>query len=178
MLKKISVATLIIVLVSSVAVAFQTDQAWPTFDSPEGRFSVVLPTKPTVEVKDIDSAVGKLTMYAYSSSNNVAYFMVSFGDYPKDPTDAAQKETVLDGVRSGVVKGLEGTLLSETKITIDGHPGRAFKAKRIVEGSEMVFNWKIYLVGRRLYQMAVATTTPNAESPDVGRFLASFKLKV
>lgn len=177
MMRKIPAAILFAILLFIVAPKVQSQTEWPTFDSPEGKFSVLLPTKPTVEVKEIDSAIGKLTMYAYASENNLGYFLVSFGDYPKEPVDAAQKESVLDGVRSGVVKGLEGTLQSETKITLDGHPGRAFTAKRSVEGSEVVFNWKIYLVGRRLYQLAAATTTANAEAADVGKFLTSFKLK-
>lgn len=176
MLKRFSAATSIIVLVSYLAVAFQTDSAWPTFDSPEGRFSVLLPTKPKVEVKDIDSAVGKLTMYTYASSNNVGYFMVSFGDYQNEAKDITQRESVLDGVRGGVVKGLEAEIISENKITFDGYPGREFKAKRTVDKSEVIFNWKIVLVGRRLYQLAVVTTTADAASPDIAKFLTSFKL--
>ena len=176
MLKKISAATSIILLVSCVAVAFQTDKAWPTFDSPEGRFSVLMPTKPTVETKDIDSAVGKLTMYAYSSSSSVGYFMVSFGDYPREAVDAAQREAVLDGVRGGVLKGLEAEIISDEKITFEGYPGREFKAKRTLEGNEIVFNWKIVLVGRRLYQLAAATSKDNAGSPEIAKFLTSFKL--
>lgn len=176
MLRKTPAAVFVLVLMCSAA-AFQTPNTWTTFDSPEGRFSILTPSKPTVEVKEIDSAVGKLTMYAYSSSNEIGYFMISFGDYPNAPTDAAQALKVLEGVRSGVVKGLQGELTSDDSVAFDGYPGREFKAKRVVENSEVIFRWKIVLVGRRLYQVAAATTPGQAESPELAKFFSSFQLK-
>lgn len=177
MLRKTLAAVFVLVLMCSAAAAFQSGDTWTTFDSPEGRFSILTPSKPTVEVKEIDSAVGKLTLYAYSLSNETGYFMISFGDYPREPTDAAQTLKVLEGVRSGVVKGLQGELTSDESVAFDGYPGREFKAKRVVENSEVIFRWKIVLVGRRLYQVAAATTTGQAESPQLAKFFSSFQLK-
>lgn len=176
MLNKSFSATILIVLLSALAYGLQETVTWPAFDSPEGRFSVVMPTKPAPEVKDVDSAVGKLTLYTYQSSSKGAHFMVSFGDYPTETTDAAQMERVLDGVRQGVLKGLNAELISENRITMKGHPGREFKARRTMEGSEVVFSWKMLLRGRRLYQLAAVTAKADAESPDISRFLTSFQL--
>ena len=105
MLKKACATSIVILLLGTLAFGLQEAEAWPTFNSPEGRFSVVMPTKPNVEVKDVDSPVGKLTLYTYSSLTSAAYFIASFGDYPKETTDAAQREAVLDGVRDGVLRG-------------------------------------------------------------------------
>ncbi len=176
MLRKPPTAVFALVLMCFAATA-QTGDTWTTFESPEGRFSILTPSKPTVEVKEIDSAVGKLTMYAYSSAGKTGYFMISFGDYPKEPSDAAQTVKVLEGVRSGVVKGLQGELTSDESVPFDGYPGREFKAKRVVDNSEVIFRWKIVLVGRRLYQVAAATTPGQADSAEIAKFFSSFQLK-
>jgi hypothetical protein len=103
--------------------------------------------------------------------------MISYADYPSEPSDAAQYEKVLDGMRNGLLKGLEVHLLLETKITLQGHPGREWRAMKMAGNVEVIFNWKVYLVGRRLYQMVAATTKADAESPDVQRFFNSFQIR-
>jgi len=186
MLKKLRVVPIIVLLLSPIASAFQEAEPWRNFNSPEGKFSVLLPTEPKVEVQDVDSAVGKLTLYSYASSSKAAYLMVSYGDYPTEPADAANAERVLDEVLGGVLKSIAGEKLSGDKIVLKGransgatpidYPGREFTAKKIVEGSEVIFSWKIYLVGRRLYQLAAVTNKADATSPDVAKFLTSFQV--
>ena len=176
MIKKTHAAALLLVLLACAsASAQQPAQAWEKFNSPEGRFSVQLPTKPAYEAKEVDSSVGKLTLNAYSASNDRGYFLASFGDYPAEPKDAAQIDKVLDSVVSGVLKGLNAELTSEVKnISLTGNPGREFAAKKAEQGMNVVFTWRIYLVGRRLYQIAVVTQAGDEKSPEVAKFLASF----
>jgi TonB family protein len=67
-----------------------------------------------------------------------------------------------------------------TDISIDGHPGRLLR-ERLPNGN--ILKAKMYLVGQRLYQIAVTIPKPDS-SPDMGRayekfadkFLDSFKL--
>ncbi len=158
------------------ALAFQQTADWAKLDSVEGRFSVSMPTKPEAGTRDVDTAVGKLPLYTFNSANNVAQVIVSYADYPTEPSDAAQYEKVLDGVRDGLLRGLEADLISETRVILKSHPGRELRAKRMFGDVEIVFTWKIYLVGRRLYQMGAATTTADAEAPDVQKFFNSFQL--
>lgn len=173
--KRLSAALLLTALCALQAVAQQ--QTWQRFDSPEGRFHILMLGKPQVEVKDVDSPVGKLTLYAYSASNDTGYFLVSYGDYPVEPKDAAQLESVLDGVTTGVLKGLGAEILGEQrKIALKGFPGREFKAQKAVNGAEVIFSWKIYLVGRRLYQLAVVTQKSQDDAPEVVKFLTSFEI--
>jgi hypothetical protein len=175
MLKKTSTTVLIVLICSAIAFGFQLPSDWVSFNSPEGRFSIGAPTKPQENVKDIDSDVGKLQLHSFASSSAIAYFMVSYGDYPNEPA-ADRRELVLDGVRDGVIKGLEGELISETKISINGYPGRQLLARKTIEGSETTFNWRIYLVGPRVYQVAVATKKSDSATPEITKFLNSFRL--
>jgi hypothetical protein len=176
MLKKILIAPLLVVLVSTLAFGFQQGALWEKFNSPEGKFNILMPSKPTLEVRDVDSAVGKLTIYLYSTSNSTGYFLASYGDYPTAPKDANEAESVLDGVREGIQKGSKSEIVSEKKILIDTYPGREITTSKANQGEVVVFKWRICLVGRRLYQNAVGTMQKDSESPEIMKFLTSFDL--
>lgn len=177
--KKIYSTALVTVLCATLALGVnqpaQQTPEWVKVNSTEGRFSASMPATPERDVQDVDTAVGKLQLYSFSSAGNAGQFMLSYADYTREPTTAEQ-EKVLDGVRGGVLKGLNAELVTETKITLQGHPGREFRAVRVTDGSEVVFNWKMFLVGKRLYQMGVGTMKSDAESPDIQRFFKSFQL--
>ncbi len=172
---KICAALIIPLLCSSIVLGLQTPVEWFKVNPPEGRFSVLMPAKPDAGVRDVDTAVGKLALHTFNSSNRTANFMISYGDYPEAPP-GPQQEAVLDGVRGGVIKGLNAELISEIRVTQGGHPGRELRMKKVSEGSEIMFSWKMFLVGRRLYQMGVATTKTDPESPDIQKFFRSFEL--
>ena len=174
MLKKISTVLVITLLVAGSAFAFQQPE-WAKVDSTEGRFSVVMPTTPQTSSSDVDTRLGKLKLYTLSSSSKVGEFMLSYADYPNE-ANPADKDKVLDGVIDGVLKGLQGELISQNKITLNGNPGREMRARRTIEGAEMIFSWKVVLVGRRLYQMGVGTSKGDAESPDIQKFFMSLQL--
>jgi hypothetical protein len=174
--KMLSVA-IVTLLCCGLGLAFQETAEWSNLDSVEGGFSVSMPSKPQLSTRDVDTAVGKLPLHTFNSASTVAELMISYADYPSEPSDAAEYEKVLDGMRKGLLKGLETNLLIETKITLQGHPGREWRAIKMAGDVEVVFNWKVYLVGRRLYQMVAATRKADAESPDVQRFFNSFRIR-
>ena len=182
MLKNAHAAALLVLLACAHAFAQQQQQqppaeVWEQFNSTEGRFKILMPAKPTVEKKEVDSPVGKLTLYAYSASNNKGYFLASYGDYPAEPRDAANAETVLDAVQAGVLKGIDVEALAGAKrISLGGLTGREFSAKKEMQGMKVVFNWRIYLAGRRLYQLAVVTQETPSPSPAVAKFFSSFDI--
>ncbi len=177
MLKKICSASLVLLLCSGFAFALQdTPVEWSKVDSIEGRFSVVMPSKPETGVRDVDTAVGILKLHTFGASNTTGQFLISYADYPNESTTATQQEAVLDGVRGGVIKGLNADLISETRVTIKGYPGRELRATRTIEGTQVVFSWKMFLVGKRLYQLGVATSKADAESPDIQKFFMSFQI--
>jgi hypothetical protein len=188
MLTKLRVVPIIVLLLTPIASAFQepAPAPWRPFNSPEGKFSLLMPTEPKVEVQEVNSPVGKLTLYSYASSSKAAYLLVSYGDYPNEPVDATNAEQVLDDVRAGVLKSIGGEVLSGDKIVLKGrakstaplidYPGREFVATKTLQGAEVVYNWRLYLVGRRLYQLAVVTKKADATSPDVQKFLTSFQV--
>lgn len=181
MLKRTFAALLFTLLIADLAAGFQQGKAvgpapWRKFSSDVGRFNVLMPVAPKVSSREAESPAGKLTLHVFDASSGLGYFAVTYADYPGAARDAAHAEQVLDGVRTGVLRGVKGELLSEKKISIKGHPGREFKASGKVQGFDVVFTWRIYLVGQRLYQLAVGTQAKDSEHADIAKFLTSFEL--
>lgn len=176
MLKRTYSLLLIMVMCCGFAWATQQQVEWPKLETTEGRFRAIMPAKAERSVSDVPSANGKIPVYTFSSSNKTGSFMLSYADYPNAASSPAHEQEVLDAVRDGVLKGIEGVLVSESKLTLNGYPGREMKATRMVEGSEMIFSWRLFLVGNRLYQLAVGTTKADSESPDIKKFFTSFEL--
>lgn len=177
MLKRTYSLLLVMLLCCGFAGAIQQPVEWTKLEPTEGRFRAFLPTKAEPTVSEVNSASGKIPVYTFASSNNTGSFMLSYADYPNAASNPAHEQSVLDGVRDGVLKGTEGTLISESKLTLNGYPGREMKATRMVDGTEMIFSWRLFLVGKRLYQLAVGSSKADSESPDIKKFFASFELK-
>ncbi len=176
MFKKILTASLLVAVVHTLAFGLQRGAPGQTFNSPEGKFNVLVPFKPKLQAEDIDSPLGKVTSYRYTSLNSIGLFAVMYADHPVEPKDAGQRESRLDVIRDGVLKSLGGKLISEKKIRLYGYPGREFTVKKTEQGSEDIYQWRIFLVGRRVYQLAVATERKDSGSNDVTKFLTSFDL--
>jgi hypothetical protein len=71
------------------------------------------------------------------------------------------------------VQATQGTLVSETKVELDGHKGRELTIA-IADGR--IVRSRIFLVEWRLYQMIAEAPNDQATSPLVERFLMSFRL--
>lgn len=175
MIKKTFAVPIVILLLSIMGFGFQQPGEWVTFKSAEGRFSITVPRTPEPRVSDVDSAVGKLQSYSFTSTSATANFLIGYGDYPNEPP-ADRVDAVLDGVRGGVLKGLDAELLTETKLVVSNRPAREFVATKTIDGVEYYFVWRYLLVGRRLYQVAVAAPKANLSSPEIQKFFTSFHL--
>jgi hypothetical protein len=169
---------ILVLLMCSIAAAQEpsSEATWEKFSSSEGRFTLLSPTKPEAASREVESKVGKLMLYSFSSNSQVAILMISYGDYPNAASDSVQAERILDGVRDGVIRGSSTSLIAEKQRWIRGYPGREFTGSGKSEGRDISYSWRIYLVGRRLYQVAGATLATNAGHPDVAKFLDSFDL--
>jgi hypothetical protein len=157
------------------AVAYaQENPGWTSFTSPEGRFTVLMPAKPKTEVKNTDTAQGNLPLYLYSASNDNAYFLISYNDFPN--VNESNVQAALEAGRTGAIESMGGKLISERKISLGSYPGLEFSAKAVSEGSEIIANARLYFVGHRLYQLLVLAYKPHADSPDIQKFLTAFEL--
>jgi hypothetical protein len=151
---------------------------WQKFSSPDAAFQIYFPAQPFEQRYSIDSPAGKLDVHSYKFVGSASYF-VSYTDYPSPIDGTADVKANLDRAREGGLRAVNGHLVSESLILLQGHPGRVIVVDSPNGGPQgsMITN-KVYLVGRRLYSMQVAIPKDTHQSLDAAaqKFLDSFKL--
>jgi len=145
--------------------------AWKVVDFKEGRFSVSMPEGYTEKKQKVTRAGDTLEVtMVIGEGTKDTLFVVSYCDYSDADLKKGPVAKRLDYAREGAVNSSGGTLKSETKRELDGHPGRDVV---IVKDSEVVVRTRIYLVKNRLYQVMTLGKVPAKESD---AFLDSFRL--
>jgi len=148
--------------------------AWKEFSSPEGGFLVMLPRPPEMNKMTVPTKTGPVDAFSFlAKDENANEFMVTYSEYPGMNTGEARAERIFDGARDGLTLAQQGRLLSETRITLDGHPGRAIVVER-PDGS--VQKMVCYLVNQRFYQVAVETQRSKEDAQRIEGFFNSFRL--
>jgi hypothetical protein len=147
---------------------------WQTYTSPDGSFSIQLPAKPTIQptqvpldggssaaVNVITAAPNDRTTYAVTCAENA-----NVGQKPPDQT--------LDSARDGSLSKIQGTVLTQKRIMVQGYPGLDVQAR--ARGNSLV-DLRIVAVGNRIFMiMAVANVEQDREPRTVQRVLDSFKI--
>lgn len=144
--------------------------SWVTLNSEDGNFSILMPELARDQSETNPSPNGPYTTHLFRAKTARSMFLVGWVDYAPDFNFVVQSE--LQANRDNFVKGLKATLITTTKITMDGHPGLEFTA----ETPEAIYKSRVYVVGRRPYQLIVGTTKGQDDSDNVSRFFDSFQL--
>jgi len=167
----------IFLFVAGVASTAAADELpWKAFESKEGRFVVEFPGVPRPRHNSRPTAkFGTLEQHMFLLEvPNTGVFSVSYMDYPRGAIDKYQADQLLDDARDTVLKIAKGKLLSETKVTMGGFPGRAI----VFEGANnLVFSAHYYVARERVYSALAYVPKGSGDSPYVKRFLDSFKLQ-
>lgn len=142
------------------------------FNSATGRYKVQMLGTPKEETKE---AAG-MTMNIASVQQRDGAFLVSWTDMPISGTESpAELETRLDGSRDGSLGNIQAKLTKETKIKLNGkYPGRDIEAD--LPGGKGSLHFKVFIVGKRLYQVMSVGSSSWAKSADTTKFLDSFVL--
>ena len=141
------------------------------FFSERGRFAILFPGTP--EERQYTPS-GRRDSRQYIFADDWANYDVAYNDYDIDlEKDAEKRNYVLNRMRDAGVSKVDGRLLSEAEVSLDGHPGRALKVS-IPDGS--IIRVRMYVVGRRFYQVAVVTLGEQSD-PDGGRSAVARALK-
>jgi hypothetical protein len=144
------------------------------FTSTEYKFKARFPGKPKMEEKPGPMNT-TLRMFGAETRDGVCGVGVVdvqlFEGLPPEAIAAA-----LQGGETEMVKNLGGTLKSSSSITLDGkYPGREFSAS-ITQPKVGQVRAKLFLVGKRMYQVIVMGTDSYATNPKATEFLNSFQL--
>lgn len=137
--------------------------------SREGGFIVLMPMEPTKQEITVPSEFGQIKMHMLQSLSlsPLAACTVIYSDYP----DEAAARKIFDKRSESLAK--TGKVLSGRDISLDGHPGSEMRVE--TEPGKVMVN-RIFLVGKRAYQVMVVSQEPDADSPQLRKFLESFRL--
>lgn len=165
---------LALVLLLPLAVVAQ-DKKDDVFHSKEGKFSIAMPSKPTENTTKVQTDLGKLDTHMFLGQKGMSAYLVFYSDYPKGSV-GNNAEKVLEGVVSGNVKGSMGKLLSDQKMTIGKNKIPARQILVELTAAKQVYRSRVFLVGDRLYQVAVSGSEDFVKGKEADAFLDSFRL--
>jgi len=149
----------------------QTPDTWVRFNSELGRFTVMLPQNPIEKTETVRSNVGPYTTHLFSVRSVKTVFLVGWVDYAPSFNFVAQSE--LNANRDNFVKAINATVLSTNNTKIDGYQSLEFTA----ETTDTVYRSRVYIVGRRPYQLIAGTLKGTDDEANVTRFFESFKIR-
>ena len=143
---------------------------WAHFNSVSGRFSVLVPEIPKEQVETKQTEHGPYTTHLYVVRDERNVYLIGWVDY--DPSFNFNRQIELEANRDNFVKGVKATLTSTQSTNIDGYPVLEFTA----DTANRTFKSRVYLVGRRPYQIVIGFPKGEAEIAPIGRFFESFKV--
>lgn len=166
-------------LLSAVLVT-ACNTATPTFEeyvSEAGGFTVSTPLTLEEDTQSVETQAGPIEIYTFTAEDRQAAYIVAYSDYPEALVTQSEPDVILDGSRDGAVGNVGGTLINETRVELQGNPGRALVIDTTTDdGQAATVNARIYLVDNRLYQILVVVPKEDEVDVDVDGFLDSFSL--
>ncbi|HEX3020720.1 MAG TPA: hypothetical protein VHP36_10480 [Chitinispirillaceae bacterium] len=144
------------------------------FSSPDSSFTVMLPKDVKEQKQTANSQLGPMGLLSYIARVKHHEFSITYTDYPDSFITTADSKEFLDDAVEDAVRIVQGTLLSEGIVNLNGHPGREMR----IEGPQkIIVESKIYLVGNRLYQIMAISEPGHSFDKEVYKMFSSFKIK-
>lgn len=146
------------------------------YTSPEGRYTMNMPSQPELSSQEISAPDGTPMMqYMATAGDGTLVLMIAYFDYPPDVVFS------LDKARDGMVRSINGVLVDEHSMSLGGAPGRQIKINaRSEQGMEFVDRARFYDVRPRVYvlQCLVQQSLDNAAMADrCEQYFDSFRVR-
>lgn len=143
---------------------------WVKFNNPDGRFSVLMPEIPQDKTETVNSAHGPYTTHLFIVRDTTSVYLIGWVDY--DPSFNFNRQAELEANRDNFVKGINARLITTRPTVIDGYSAIEFTA----ETADRVFKSRVFLVGRRPYQIVIGSPKTLDDTANTERFFNSFKV--
>ncbi|HKV33932.1 MAG TPA: hypothetical protein VJP89_06420 [Pyrinomonadaceae bacterium] len=148
------------------------NDGWQPFTSETGRFTVLLPGTPTDKTEIVDSEPGPYTSHLYRLLDQGKVYLIAWVDY--DPQFKFHGQSELEANRDWFVRDMNATLMNTRSLTLDRYPALEFRA----DTAEKTYFSRVYIVGRRPYQIAIGYPKGEDDPVTVGKFFNSFKVRL
>ena len=171
-MKRLLFAALLVLIPNTLIPGQQHDgKTWIKFTSEPGRFSALLPVQPTQQTETTPSDHGDYITHMFIAKSGLNVYVIAWVDY--DPSFQFRPTNELDANRDNFTKGLNATLVSSHNLILNGYQALEFTA----ETSEATYRSRVFIVGRRPYQLVVRTSKGIEDKENTKRFFESFTVK-
>jgi hypothetical protein len=148
------------------------NSGWVRFKSDDGHFSVLMPEIPTDKTETTPSQQGPYTTHLFIVRDTTSVYLIGWVDY--HPSFNFNRQAELEANRDNFVKGINAKLISTRPTVIDGYSALEFTA----ETDDRIFKSRVYMVGRRPYQIVIGSPKGLDDTALVNRFFNSFKVSL
>jgi hypothetical protein len=147
------------------------DSGWVRFNSVAGHFTVLMPSTPEDKAETTQSDHGPYTTHLFVVKDTANVYLIGWVDY--DPSFNFNRAAELEANRDNFVKGINATLTASRTLTIDGYSVLEFTA----DAGDRTFMSRVYMVGRRPYQIVIGYPKGEPDEVSTNRFFGSFKVR-
>lgn len=142
-------------------------ESWVTYEAPGGDFSLRFPADP---IADDHAQEDGNDVHLVTSDLRSRVYAIAYYDYPQQEVDDYGADVLLDNRMQTGTQSIDGIITNSIELKWKDMPGREFWAD--VPGGKA--HYRIFLSGRRLYQLAIIHTATFEANHD--EFFGSFNL--
>ena len=165
------------VILSLISIIGWGWQEWKTFSSVSGGFSILTPGTPIEKQLMQETPMGKIFVTTFRINSKSSSYFIGYNDYPDDFIRRSNINGLLDGARDGSIGNLNGRLLTQHNISVNGYPGREYVAEFMFKKpGDSTVKTRAYLVNNRLFQISVMSIKGEVSVAQQNKFLNSFTL--
>jgi hypothetical protein len=168
------IPVLLLLVASLLAGCSRRAAEWVTVTADDGSFRIELPGAPKRVSRSLETPAGPAPIEMWVRADSDETFIAGYTEYPAAVRAVVGEDELLDSARDGAVARVRGRLLID-----EPHAQGDVHGRRIAvdaEGGRVRVRGDLYVSGRRLYQVFATTAPPDTDSPEVERFLASFRI--
>ncbi len=160
-------------LVLTAQIVVRASAAWTEYRSADGRFAILFPGEPQLDSSATTTDLGQVEIHTARCITGDRMCVVTYYDAPS--VSDATREKFLDDNCAGFLQGSNLLQKGERKsIALGPHAGREVVGE--TQDGRAQLTARYFVVGERVYLVMIGTSVDDASSPDVAKYLASFRL--
>ncbi len=146
--------------------------SWQEFTAPDGRFQILMPGIPEMQVNEVQTGLGPMPQIIYMVDSGPQAYMIGFTELDETTLAEQPADVLLEDAAGRGVAGVGGEVLDYQEIEFAGYPGRELQIE--VADGDGVIQARFILVDERLYQISAIVATKIVDEAVNERFLDSF----
>lgn len=132
---------------------------------------MLLPARVHAESRPLSGIAGNPVMHLWSARTADTLFGAGYADL------AAVDDVALAALRDGLVRNLQGKIVSDRDVRAGAITGREFLAEGLIGGAPVVLRLRLLVSGARVYQLVVIGRAGAVPPEELDMFFESFKLR-